>query len=188
MLGCAHMEPVQTTFDPAYPERNDAGDPIVAVFQGRIPCAVETCEMRKIELVLYGREGGQAPTTYWLGQLRVGMGNDRLVQEGVWAIRRGVQDYPGGLVFALDSEADPTLRYLWRVNDEVALVLDSNLKPRAGNAAWGFMLTRDCEPYGPRSYAYNPRTKQFIGSLDGTRCPAPAAQDKDGTRSSRTPS
>ena len=38
LVGCVHPEPVQTTFDPPYPERSRAGDPILAVFVGRIPC------------------------------------------------------------------------------------------------------------------------------------------------------
>jgi hypothetical protein len=46
LLSCVHRNPVQTTFVPAYPERNSVGDLIVAVFAGRIPCAVEGCEMR----------------------------------------------------------------------------------------------------------------------------------------------
>jgi hypothetical protein len=148
LFGCAHQNLVQTTFDPAYPEFDGVGDPIVAVFEGCIPCADQECEKRKVELVLYGRYAGRIPTTYWLGQLRVGMGNDRLVQQGGWSTRRGLQEYPDGLVYVLDSRADPSLQYLWRVSDEIVLVLDPNLRPKAGNAAWGFMLSRDCTPYG----------------------------------------
>lgn len=66
LVGCAHG-PVQTTFDPAYQQRNSGGDPIVAVLEGRIPYAIQGCEKRKVELVLYGRDAGQVPTTYWLG-------------------------------------------------------------------------------------------------------------------------
>jgi hypothetical protein len=172
LLGCAHSNPVQTTFDPAYPERNGAGDPIVAVFEGRIPCTTQACEMRKVELVLYGRDHGQKPTTYWLGQLRVGMGNDRLVQQGAWAIRRGVRGYPDGLMYALDSSADPSLQYFWRVNDDIVLVLGPNLRPRVGNAAWGFMLSRDCAPYGPRTYPYDERAKRFV-PVHESNCPSP---------------
>jgi hypothetical protein len=161
LLGCAHSNPVQTTFDPAYPERNGAGDAIVAVFDGRIPCAAPACEMRKVELVLYGRDDGRNPTTYWLGQTRVGMGNGRLVQQGTWAMRRGVQGYPDGLMYALDSSADPSLQYFWRVNDDIVLVLGPNLRPRVGNAAWGFMLSRDCA-----------RTKRFVPVYE-SNCPSP---------------
>ena len=167
LIGCVHHEPVQTTFDPPYPERNSAGDPILAVFAGRIPCAVMGCEMRKVELVLYARDDAHVATTYWLGQIGVGMGNDRVVQQGTWAGRRGAQDYPDALVYALDKSAEPSLQYLWRVNDEVLLVLDQNMRPRAGNGAWGFMLSRNCAPYGPRPYPYDQRARRFVASAIG---------------------
>jgi hypothetical protein len=119
LLGCANHQPVQTTFDPAYPERNSAGDPILAVFQGRIPCATSKCEKRKVTLVLYGRDAGKLPTTCWLSQILVELTNDPLVQQGQWSTRRGVRDYPDALVYELDSNADPTLQRVWRVNDQV---------------------------------------------------------------------
>lgn len=71
LAACIHFAPVQTTFDPPYAERNGAADPILGVFFGRIPCVIRGCEMRKVEFVLYGSE--QVPTTYWLGQISVGM-------------------------------------------------------------------------------------------------------------------
>ena len=176
LAACVHSDPVQTTFDPPYPERNGAGDPILGVFFGRIPCAIKGCEMRKVELVLYGSE--QVPTTYWLGQVGVGMGNDWLVQQGTWTSRRGVQEYPDGLVYALDINADPSLQYLWRVNDEILLVLDPNMRPRAGTAAWGFMMSRDCAPYGPRTYPYDKRTKRFIAPIsNNSSCPRQTAKN-----------
>jgi hypothetical protein len=168
--GCVNRNAVQTTFAPAYPQHLDAGDAIVAVFAGRIPCAEQGCEMRKIELVLYGKNAGQTPANYWLGQLRVGMGNDRLVQQGTWTIQRGLPDYPGGSFYALDSRADPSLRNLWRVNDEIVLVLDDDLRPKAGNAAWGFMLSRDCTPYGPKTYAYDKRARRFVPAVSSSGC------------------
>jgi hypothetical protein len=178
LVGCVHPEPVQTTLEPPYPERNSAADPILAVFVGRIPCAVKGCNMRKIELVLYGRDDGQAPTTYWLGQTGVGMGNDRLVQQGTWTARHGVQEYPDALVYALDSSADRSLQYLWRVTDEILLVLDQNMRPRAGNGAWGFMLSRNCAPYGQRTYPYDQRAKRFVSPApSGSNCAPPIAKN-----------
>jgi hypothetical protein len=170
LAGCISSAPVQTTFDRPYPAQNRAGDPIVAVFVGRIPCTVNDCEMRKVEIVLYGREQGRIPTTYWMGQIGVGSGNDRVVEEGTWSGRRGVQDYPGATVYALDRPADPSLQYFWRVNDEVLLVLDQSMRPRSGNAAWGYMLSRDCAPYGPRHYPYDKRTKRFIAVPGDSTC------------------
>jgi hypothetical protein len=160
LLGCVSRAPVQTTFEPAYPERNSVGDPISAVFAGRIPCEIQGCDKRKVVLVFYGREAGTIPTTYWLGQVTVG--DDSHVQLGAWTTRRGLPQYPNGLVYELDSNADPTLQHLWRVSDDVILVLDQQLRPVAGNAAWGHMLSRDCAPYGPRTYPYDERTRQFL--------------------------
>jgi hypothetical protein len=170
LVGCVHPKPAQTTYDPAHPERNSAGDPIVAVFEGRIPCAASGCAMRKVELVLYGRDAGRIPKSYWLGQVTVGKGSDRLVQQGAWTTRRGLQEYPDGLVYQLDSSADPSLQHLWRVNADIVLVLDQNLRPKAGNAAWGFMLSRDCTPYGPRTYAYDERMKRFVTPASTSNC------------------
>lgn len=170
LAGCVSSAPVQTTFDRPYPARNSAGDPIVAVFVGRIPCASSACEMRKVEIVLYGRERGWVPTTYWMGQIGVGLANDRVVEEGTWSERRGAQDYPGATVYALDRPADRSLQYLWRVNDEVLLVLDQSMRPRAGNAAWGYMLSRDCAPYGPRHYPLDERTQRFIAAPGDSTC------------------
>jgi hypothetical protein len=172
LAACVHSNPVQTTFDPPYPERNAAGDPILGVFVGRIPCAIVGCEMRKVEVVFYGSE--QVPSTYWLGQVGVGLGNDRLVQQGTWTGRRGVQAYPDASVYVLDNNADPSLQYFWRINDEILLLLDANMRPRAGTAAWGSMMSRDCAPYGPRTYPYDKRTRQFIPAISSnSNCSRP---------------
>jgi disulfide bond formation protein DsbB len=39
--------PTTVTFEPPYPQVNAAGDPILAVFEGRIPCSSPHCERRK---------------------------------------------------------------------------------------------------------------------------------------------
>jgi hypothetical protein len=106
----------------------------------------------------------------------VGLGNDRLVQQGTWITLHGVQGYPDGLVYALDLNADPSLRNLWRVNDEIMLVLDANLRPRTGNAAWGFMLSRDCAPYGPRTYPYDEGARRFA-PVSSSNCAAATAKN-----------
>jgi hypothetical protein len=82
---------------------------------------------------------------------------------------------PDGLVCALDSRADPSLRNFWRVNDEIVLVLAQDLRLKAGNAAWGFMLSRDCTPYGPKSYPYDERTKRFVPAVSSSSCKPPNA-------------
>ena len=74
------------------------------------------------------------------------------MRTGTWAHDRAVPGYPDALVYVLDDRADPSLRRLWRVTDDILLVLDEERRPRAGNAAWGNMLSRDPAPYGPRTY------------------------------------
>jgi hypothetical protein len=175
LTACPAPPPVQTRFDRPYPERNAAGEPISAVFVGRVPCGTRVCEMRKVELVLYGREGGVGVRTYWLGQVRVGTGNERDVAEGVWQPARGLHEHPQALRYELDARADPSLRRLWRVNEDVMLVLDDALRPRPGNGAWGFMLSRECAPYGPRDYAYDERARRFAPAAPPSPCSAAAA-------------
>jgi NlpE N-terminal domain len=164
LVGCAHFNKVQTTFDPPYPEHNANGDSIRAVYEGRIPCGAHDCEQVKIALVLYQNQQTRAPTTYWLGTISVGKGNDRAAQQGTWSISRGVRDYPEALVYVLDANSDPALRYYWRVNKDIVLVLDQTMRPKVGNGAWGYMLSRYSAPYGPRTYRYDQQAGKFVGS------------------------
>lgn len=175
LAACAAAPPVQTRFARPYPERNAAGEPILAVFVGRVPCDTRACEMRKVELVLYGSEAGAGARTYWLGQVRVGAGNERDVAEGAWQPARGLREHPQALRYELDARADPSLRRMWRVSEDVMLVLDDALRPRPGNGAWGFMLSRDCAPYGPRDYAYDERARRFAPAAQPSPCGAARA-------------
>jgi hypothetical protein len=147
----SYFQRAAVTFDPPYPQLNAAGDPILAVFEGRTPCPVANCERLKVGLVLYHDQKESSPTTYWLGLIGTS-GNDRLVTSGTWTIRRGVENYPDAVVYELDANAALDLRYYWRVNEDIVLLLDRSMHPRVGNAAWGYMLSRYAEPYGPRTY------------------------------------
>jgi hypothetical protein len=144
--------PTTVTFDPPYPQINASGDPILAVFEGRIPCAADNCELRKVGLVLYADSAMKAPSTYWLGIVGVGAGNDRIVFQGAWTIRKGVAEFPGAVVYELDASAPYDLRRHWRVSEDVLLPLDASMRPLVGNSAWGYMLSRYAAPYGPRTY------------------------------------
>jgi hypothetical protein len=141
------------SFDPPYPEFNLNGDPIQAVYEGRIPCVVpvETCEKIKIGLTLYHDPKTGIPTTFWLGYVGT-LGNDRVIEQGEWSIKHGVPGYPEAEVIALDSNATLELRYYWQVNEDILLLLDNGLNPRVGDTAWGYMLSIYDEPYGPRIY------------------------------------
>jgi hypothetical protein len=140
------------SFDPPYPPVDAAGAPILAVFEGRIPCSIPNCQQRKVGLVLYQHGTAGNSGTYWLGLVRVGIGSGRDVVQGAWTTRRGVDAYPEAVVYELDSKAPDDLRRFWRVTTEILLPLDDSQRPKAGNAAWGYMLSRYAAPYGPRTY------------------------------------
>lgn len=151
LSGCSAAEPGPVTFALPYPETSAAGEPILAAFDGRIPCHVAGCEKRKVTVVFYRQAGAQSGT-YWLGVVAVALGDERDVRQGAWTSRTGVDGYPNAPVYMLDANAPEDLKSFWRVSDDVLLPLDAQSRPQRGNAAWGYMLSRYAEPYGPRTY------------------------------------
>jgi hypothetical protein len=151
VVAWSSREPDELVLHPPYPEVNATGDPIQAVYEGRIPCAPQNCDKMKIALVLYHDRVSRAPTTYWFGSVSVFDDDDRLVTQGRWTEEKGVRGYPDAVVYVLDSNTPPELRYFWRVNDDIVLPLDPSMSPKVGNASWGYMLSRYAEGYGPRA-------------------------------------
>lgn len=136
----ACAEPQVPPAAPLYPQTDAAGAPILAVFEGRVPCLAANCEKTKVALVLYESARSQ---TYWLATVDVGGGDDtRRIAEGRWSHAAGVKDYPQAPVYQLDANAPEVLRRLWRAGADVLLPLDDASAPRAGNASWGYMLSR----------------------------------------------
>lgn len=130
------------TFVPPYPTVNINSDPVVGVFEGRVPCYEPNCEKIKTALVLYGNKEAKTPTTYWLGRVLVDGGNEREVSEGAVTIWRGIKEYPNAIVYALDDNAPRDTRLYWRVDENILLPLDQNMDLKVGNASWGYMLSR----------------------------------------------
>jgi hypothetical protein len=105
----------------------------------------------KVSLVLYANRATSAPSTYWLGVVGAA-GDERVVSEGAWTIHRGVAGYAEAAAYELDAHAPANLKRFWRVSADVLLPLDETMTPMPGDAAWGYMLSRYTEPYGPRTY------------------------------------
>lgn len=82
----------------------------------------------------------------------VGAGDDRKVVQGDWTIRKGVEDFPEAVVYQLDAKGPDDLQRFWRASADILLPLDESLRPKAGNSAWGYMLSRYAALYGPRTY------------------------------------
>jgi hypothetical protein len=159
LAGCVHSGMREETFAPAYPEFDQHHDPIFGVFQGRIPCSGTSDDQIKLTLVLYRNKETRAAGTYWMGSVslcELRHSDTPVETQGVWQMRQGVKDYPGATVYELDAAARADLRLYWQLNDNILLPLDDAMSPKAGNAAWGYMLSRDTAPYGPKTIRWRP--------------------------------
>lgn len=74
LSGCMSQQRQSTLLEPWYPPTNENGDPIFAVFEGRIPCTdpkLIGCNKIKVALVLYRNRQSKTPTTYKLARVYV---------------------------------------------------------------------------------------------------------------------
>ena len=145
-----------TVFPPWYPTANDAGDPAFVDFENHVPCEIddspaESCQRVKFSLVLYRDPESKEPTTYVMSRIRVGVSDDRQVNEGTWSLGRGTALDPEATVYRLDTGAPEGLDAYWTIGDEILFVLDEQLMPRVGDAAYGYAL--NSVPLGNRTYA-----------------------------------
>ncbi len=145
----------QTVFPPWYPAANDAGDPAFVDFENHVPCEIddppaEGCQRVKFGLVLYRDPESNEPTTYVMSRIRVGVSNDRQVNEGTWSIEHGTALDPEATVYRLDTGAPEGLDAYWPIGDEILFVLDEQLMPRVGDAAYGYAL--NSVPLGKDSF------------------------------------
>lgn len=129
-------------FGPWYPLTNEAGAPAFADFENHVPCALDNpavadCQRIKLGVVLYGTP--DAPSTYLISILRVGVGNDRETHTGTWTTARGTALDPQALTYQLNA-APTHLRTFWPVGDKILFLLDANGFPRPGDAAYGYTL------------------------------------------------
>lgn len=146
----------RTVFPPWYPAANEGGDPAFVDFENHLPCEiddspVESCQRVKFGLVLYRDPESKEPTTYVMSRIRVGVSDDREVNEGTWSIGRGTALDPEATVYRLDTGAPEGLDVYWPIGDEILFVLDEQLMPRVGDAAYGYAL--NSVPLGNRTYA-----------------------------------
>ena len=125
---------------PWYPETNSNGDPVLAVFESRVPCA--DCERLKLSIVIYGNTQTNQPSSYLMSRVYVGKSDDRLTNSGNLLVTLGTSLDPTHTVYQLSSGAPPEFQWFWRVNDDLLFVLDQNLEPRVGDAGYGYVLNR----------------------------------------------
>lgn len=143
MSGCGYFRNAPTTFEPWYPAANESGDPVFAVFEGRIPCmAIPECSKTKVGLALYHHAQTQLPTTYLLARVDVGTGNDRVTNAGTWTITHGTALDPQASVYQLDENAPQDFRSYWAIGQDILFMLDQDRKPKVGDASYSYVLNR----------------------------------------------
>jgi hypothetical protein len=145
----------QTAFPPWYPAANDSGDPAFVDFENHVPCTIDhspadDCQRVKFSLVLYRDPVTDDPTTYLMSRVWVGVSSDRQVNEGTWSIEQGTALDPEATVYRLDTGAPEGLDAYWPIGDDILFILDEQLMPRVGDAAYGYAL--NSVPLGKWTY------------------------------------
>lgn len=145
LLQNGYFEKSDAPLEPWYALANENGDPLLGVFEGRIPCAIDNlkCTKVKVGLALYQNQETKIPTTYKLVRVYVSTGpGDRVENNGNWTVGHGIEEYPQAVVYELDSNTPEDFRSYWLVNETILLPLDQSMNPKVGNASWGYMLSR----------------------------------------------
>lgn len=145
--GCTQEQPKTTALPPWYPETNEAGDPVFAVFEGRVPCADPArvgCEKIKVALAVYHDGKSKALTTYKLARIYVATSPEgsREIVDGKLSVSRGTKLHEGETTYQLDDNAPKEFQNYWLIGDDILFLLDESLKPRVGTAGWSYVLNR----------------------------------------------
>jgi hypothetical protein len=138
----------ETEFSSWYPIQNENGDPAMADFENHIPCvdienkSIENCDRIKFGIVLYHDPQTKAPTTYIISRVHVGVNSERTVNKGTWTTTRGNALDPNAVVYKLDSNAPEEFRNFWALGEDILFILNQEMQPRVGDAAYGYALNR----------------------------------------------
>ena len=125
---------------PWYPETNDNGDPLLGVFESRVPCS--DCERLKFALAIYKNQQTNLPSTYIMSRVYVGRDENRISNSGNVSVTNGTSIDPLHIVYNLTSGAPEEFESFWKVDDNLLFILDSNLAPRLGDSGYGYVLNR----------------------------------------------
>jgi hypothetical protein len=147
LSGCMYQQRHSTIPEPWYPSANENGDPIFAVFEGRIPCTdpeLIGCDKIKVALVLYQDSHSKIPTTYKLARVYVATSPEgsRVVVDGALTVTHGTKLDPNATVYRLDASAPREFQAYWSIGQNILFILDNDLNPRVGTAGWSYVLNR----------------------------------------------
>ena len=145
--GCAQPQRDPVAVEPWFPTLDEKGDPVFAVFEGRIPCnspELIGCDKVKVSLVLYKDVRSNVPTNYKLARVYVATSpqGNRLVASGLLSVTRGTTLDPSATVYRLDANAPPEFRAHWAIGTDILFMLDERLNLKVGTAGWSYVLNR----------------------------------------------
>jgi hypothetical protein len=128
---------------PALPIPDD--EVLAGVFEGRVPCDAP-CEKLKVRVILRHDAARQSPSTAsieWIAVPRPEHDDDavRRVWQGRWETAIGTRRDPDAVVYRLRGAPDGFAAYQV-IGSKVLVMLDGDLEPRVGTAAWSFTLSR----------------------------------------------
>ena len=123
-------------------------DSVLGVFEGRTPCSplaaeftgfpLQNCEKIKWELALHHEPRSGRPTSYEFK-------GTRSSRRGTWSTARGIPANADAVVYRLQYDSGKTLSLL-RVDANILLILDGELRPMVGDASWSYTLSRTDKP------------------------------------------
>ena len=124
------------------------GATLFAVFEGRTPCQGIARELKKPvdagcikskwRVTLYQDPATSAPTTYKVeGSLF-----RESPREGTWRITKGIKSNPNEIVYQLDPTPSQPALLLWKLDENILLLLDQNREPLVGHADFSYTLNR----------------------------------------------
>ncbi|MBL0911125.1 MAG: copper resistance protein NlpE N-terminal domain-containing protein [Bacteroidia bacterium] len=123
-----------------YSETSENGDPILGVYESRIPC--NDCERLKFAIVIYGNSQTNVPVTYAMSRIYVGKSEDRVSNTGNVEIVQGTAIDTAHIVYRLTTGAPEEYRSFWKIDENLLFILDDDLSPRVGDAGYGYVLNR----------------------------------------------
>jgi hypothetical protein len=134
---------VEQNSAPWYPETNLNGDSIYGAFENKLPCSDQGCAKIKFALAVYKNAQTNSPTTYLMARVYVARDeNGRITNNGDISISTGIPSDATVTVYNLTSGAPDEFKHFWKINDDLLFILDNDLKPRIGNAEYGYVLNR----------------------------------------------
>lgn len=117
-------------------------DALFGVFEGRVPSGPDGLQKTKIALTLLRDPALKTPTEAWMQWIPVPPDEIvRHVWRGTWRLEKGTPHDDRAPVIVL-SDSPAGLGAFQAVGGSLLLGLDADRRPRVGNAAWNYTLSR----------------------------------------------